>query len=276
LTDLTITLPASLVDELKARSSRGGGSIGSLVAEAVAAYLETPLHTLFQVSTSRSLVAGKYGGVITCGKLLEHGDFGLGTFAGLNGEMIVVDGHVFRIEGSGKISEALPGDEAPFATVTRFDPTVDEPMDATSSFDDLRAHLDKFRRSDNLFYAFRIDGLFKHVKTRAVCPPKPGATLLDAAKAQHEFDFRNSHGTLIGIYSPSFSGAVSVPGYHIHYLSDDRTQGGHLLQIETGQVRLRVQELEDFHIALPENEEFLKADLSRDTASDLSRAESGN
>ena len=234
------------------------------------------LHTLFQVSTSRSLVAGKYGGVITCEKLLEHGDFGLGTFAGLNGEMIVVDGHVFRIEGSGRISEARPEDEAPFATVTRFDPTVDEPMDATTSFDDLKAHLDTFRRSDNLFYAFRIDGPFRHVKTRAVCAPKAGATLLDAAKAQHEFEFADSRGTLIGIYSPAFSGAVSVPGYHIHYLSDDRTEGGHLLQIATGKVRLRVQELEDFHIALPETEEFLKADLSRDTSNDLDQAESGN
>ena len=274
MTSLSLDLPASLINELKARSAEGRGSIDSLVTQAVAAYLDHPLHTLFQVSTSRSLVAGKYGGVITCETLLEHGDFGLGTFAGLDGEMIVVDGHVFRIEGNGRISEAAPGDEAPFATVTRFDPTVDEPMDTTTSFDDLKTHLDKYRRSDNLFYAFRIDGPFAHVKTRAVCPPKPGATLLDAAKSQHEFTFADTHGTLIGIYSPSFSGAVSVPGYHVHYLSDDRMQGGHLLEIRTGRVRLRVQELEDFHIALPENEEFLKADLSRDTAKDLSQAES--
>ena len=275
MTNLNLDLPKSLLDELNARSSSGGGSVSSLVTRAVAAYLDKPLHTLFQVSTSRSLVAGKYGGVITCETLLEHGDFGLGTFAGLNGEMIVVDGHVFRIEGSGRISEARPDDEAPFATVTRFDPTIDEPMDATASFDDLKAHLNKFRRSDNLFYAFRIDGAFRHVRTRAVCAPEPGATLLEAAKAQHEFAFAEGHGTLVGIYSPSFSGAVSVPGYHIHYLSDDRTQGGHLLQIATGRVRLRVQELEDFHIALPETEEFLKADLSRDTSNDLNEAESG-
>ena len=274
MTDLTLSLPASLLRELHARASAGGRSVNNLVAEAVAAFLDKPLHTLFQVSTSRSLVAGKYGGVITCETLLEHGDFGLGTFAGLNGEMIVVDGHVFRIESSGRISEAGPADEAPFATVTRFEPTVDETMEATASFDDLKRHLDRFRRSDNLFYAFRIDGPFRHVKTRAVCAPEAGATLLDAAKAQHEFEFADSRGTLIGIYSPAFSGAVSVPGYHIHYLSDDRTEGGHLLQIATGQVRLRVQELEDFHIALPETEEFLKADLSRDTSNDLDQVES--
>jgi acetolactate decarboxylase len=190
--------------------------------------------------------------------------------------MIVVDGHVFRVEASGRISEASPGDEAPFATVTRFAPTVDEALEATTSFDDLKLHLDRYRRSDNLFYAIRIDGPFDYIKTRAVCAPPPGATLLDAAKAQHEFAFTGAHGTLVGIYSPSFSGAVSVPGYHVHYLSDDRTQGGHLLQIRTGRVRLRVQELDDFHIALPETEEFLSADLSRDTASELNSAESGH
>ena len=276
MTNLNLNLPTSLINELNTRSNAGRRSISSLVTEAVAAYLDKPLHTLFQVSTSRSLVAGKYGGVVTCEKLLEHGDFGLGTFAGLNGEMIVVEGHVFRIESSGKISEARPSDEAPFATVTRFDPTVDEPLEATTSFDDLKSHLDKFRRSDNLFYAIQIDGTFNYIKTRAVCAPEPGATLLDAAKAQHEFEFTGGSGTLIGIYSPSFSGAVSVPGYHIHYLSDDRTQGGHLLQIQTARVRLRVQELEDFHIALPETEEFLKADLSRDTSNDLNKAESGS
>ena len=153
---------------------------------------------------------------------------------------------------------------------------VDEPLAATTSFDDLKNHLDTFRRTDNLFYAIRLDGAFEYIKTRAVCAPEPGATLLDAAKAQHEFEFTDCNGTLIGIYSPTFSAAVSVPGYHIHYLSDDRTQGGHLLQLQTGPVRLRVQELEDFHIALPENEEFLTADLSRDTSNDLDKAESGS
>ncbi len=276
MANVTLSLPQSLIKGLNARSRNGGGAIDSLVAAAIAAYLDRPLHTLFQVSTSRSLVAGKYAGAITCEKLLEHGDFGLGTFAGLHGEMIIVDGHIFRIEGSGAIFEALPTDEAPFATVTRFDPAVDVTLPAMASFDDLKTHLDTFRRTDNLFYAIRLDGVFKTIRTRAVCAPAPGATLLDAAKTQHEFEFTDCKGTLIGIYSPIFSGAISVPGYHIHYLSDDRTQGGHLLELKTGQVRLRVQELEDFHIALPENEEFLKADLSRDTSNDLDKAESGH
>ena len=211
MTNFNLSLPTSLFNELNTRSGAEGRAVNALVAEAVAAYLGKPLHTLFQVSTSRSLVAGNYGGVITCERLLQHGDFGLGTFAGLRGEMIIVDGHVIRIEGTGQISEALPGDEAPFATITRFAPTLDEHLDTAASFDDLKARLDKIRRSDNLFYAIRLDGAFNYVKTRAVCAPEPGATLLDASRTQHEFEFMNTTGTLIGFYSPSFSGAVSVP-----------------------------------------------------------------
>jgi acetolactate decarboxylase len=276
LKHISLELPASLTTKLEMQARKDGSSVENLIVKAVAQFLETPLHTFFQVSTSRSLVAGQYTGAITCAKLLEHGDFGLGTFAGLAGEMVIVDGRAYRVEGSGRISQAEPSDEAPFATVTRLDPNLNETLEASDSFDNLKAQLDRFRRTDNLFYAIRIDGTFSFVKTRAVSAPKPGATLLEAAKEQHEFEFRDSEGTLVGIYSPAFSSAISVPGYHIHYLSRDRTQGGHLLEIRVKSARVQVQELEEFHLALPENEGFLKADLSRDTSSDLSQAESSH
>jgi acetolactate decarboxylase len=180
---------------LEAQARKDGGSVESLIIKAVAHFLETPLHTFFQVSTSRSLVAGQYAGAITCAKLLEHGDFGLGTFAGLAGEMVIVDGQAFRVDGSGRISQARPSDEVPFATVTRLNPSVNGTLEAIHSYDNLKGQLDRFRRTDNLFYAIRIDGRFSSVKTRAVSPPKPGATLLEAAQEQHEFEFRDSEGT---------------------------------------------------------------------------------
>ena len=273
---ISLYLPPSLLGKLEAQARKDGGSVESLIIKAVAHFLETPLHTFFQVSTSRSLVAGQYAGAITCAKLLEHGDFGLGTFAGLAGEMVIVDGQAFRVDGSGRISQARPSDEVPFATVTRLNPSVNGTLEAIHSYDNLKGQLDRFRRTDNLFYAIRIDGRFSSVKTRAVSPPKPGATLLEAAQEQHEFEFRDSEGTLVGIYSPAFSSAISVPGYHIHYLSRDRTQGGHLLEIQVRNARVQVQELDEFHLALPENEGFLRADLSRDTSVDLSRAESNH
>ena len=268
-------IPASFLKELTRRAGTNGSSVSALVSEALAGYLDASLHTLFQVSTSGSLVEGVYAQAVTCAKILEHGDFGLGTFTGLDGEMVVLDGVIHRVQDDGKVSRAPPDAGAPFAVVTRFSPAADGPAGPVASFEELERLCDGHRRSNNLFYAFRLDGVFAHVRTRAVSPPPDHGRLLDAAKSQKEFDFHDAAGTLVGIYSPGFSGAFSVPGYHFHFLSDDHTQGGHVLDVAAPSLRLRVEELNGFHLALPETETFLRADLSKDASADLKQAEGG-
>ena len=197
-------------------------------------------------------------------RLLEHGDFGLGTFADLDGEMVVLDGRVYQVLGTGRVSEASPDAGAPFAVVTRFSPQTEVDTEPVASFKDLEARCDKYRYSgNNIFYAVRLDGQFTRVRTRAVKPPQPGDGLVDAAKAQSEFTFSGIDGTLVGLWSPDFSSAFSVSGYHFHFLSKDRQHGGHLLDVEAGPLRLKVEALTDFHLALPESEAFLKAILAR-------------
>jgi acetolactate decarboxylase len=205
--------------------------------------------------------------------ILEHGDFGLGTFENLDGEMVILDGRVYRVQGDGNVSEASAGAIAPFAVVTRFAPRVDIQIEPADSLDALTARCDQHRSSDNIFYAFRLDGLFHRLRTRAVSPPPNHGRLVDAAKAQSEFEFTEIPGTLVGIWSPGFSSAFSIQGYHFHFISDDRAHGGHLLACSTDKLRLRVEELTDFRLALPESESFLKADLSGNSAEDLAYAE---
>jgi acetolactate decarboxylase len=266
-------IPTSLEAELDGEVSRTGRSMSSLVTAALAQYLEKPIHTLFQVSTSGALVAGIYDREVGVQTILEHGNFGLGTFANLDGEMVVVDGRVFQVRGSGRVSEAPPGAGAPFAVVTWFKPDTDISIAPVSSFNDLQTRCDGFRRSGNIFYALRLDGRFKRLRTRAVNPPQSGTRLVDAAKAQSEFTFADIDGTLVGLWSPGFSSAFSVAGYHFHFLSVDRQHGGHLLDVEADTLRLKVEALTSFHLALPESEAFLKADLSKNTAEELAYAE---
>jgi acetolactate decarboxylase len=273
VTTISINIPASLQATLEQEQARTGRSISSVVTLALARYLEKPVHTVFQVSTSGALVAGVYDGEVCVRTILEHGNFGLGTFTNLDGEMVVVDGHVYQVQGSGRVSEAANDAGAPFAVVTWFKPDIDVSISSVSSFEDLMESCDKFRRSGNIFYALRLDGHFKWVRTRAVNPPQSGTRLIDAAKAQSEFEFADIDGTLVGIWSPGFSSAFSVAGYHFHFLSADRQHGGHLLDVQSEALRLKVEALTRFHLALPESEAFLRADLSKNTADELAYAE---
>jgi acetolactate decarboxylase len=273
MANLDAAIPASLKAALDAEAARTKRTVSSIVTAALGQYLEKPIHTVFQVSTSGALVAGVYDREVSVQAILEHGNFGLGTFANLDGEMVVVDGHVYQTKGTGQVSEAPADAGAPFAVVTWFEPETDVSISPIGSFNDLQARCDGFRRSGNIFYAIRLDGFFTRVRTRAVNPPKTGTRLIDAAKAQSEFNFADIEGALVGLWSPGFSSAFSVAGYHFHFLSADRRHGGHLLDVAADALRLRVEALTDFHLALPESEAFLKADLSKNTAEELAYAE---
>lgn len=271
--ELNLRIPAVLEHALNAEMTRTGTSASSIVAAALAEYFHTPMHSLFQVSTSGALVEGVYTGAISSEVILKHGDFGLGTFENLDGEMVVLDGRIYRARGDGTVCEVPAGACAPFAVVTRFAPEIDMMMEPTPSLDSLTERCDTYRRSNNIFYAIRLDGLFHHVHMRAVSPPASGGRLIDAARAQAEFELAEVRGTLVGLWSPGFSSAFSIPGYHFHFLSEDRAHGGHLLACSGGPLRLRIEALTDFHLALPENESFLKADLSKNSAGELAYAE---
>jgi acetolactate decarboxylase len=273
MANLDTNIPTSLKAALEAEVTRTKGTTSSVVTAALSRYLAMPVHTLFQVSISGALVAGVYDREVSVKSILEHGDFGLGTFANLDGEMVVLDGRVYQVQGTGRVSEAAPDAGAPFAVVTQFSPQIDVETEPVASFKDLEGCCDKYRNSGNIFYAVRLDGHFRRVRTRAVNPPQPGTRLVDAAKAQSEFSFSDIDGTLIGLWSPGFSSAFSIAGYHFHFLSKDRRHGGHLLDVEAGPLRLKVEALTDFHLALPESEAFLKADLSKNTAEELAYAE---
>jgi acetolactate decarboxylase len=273
MSDVAVNIPESIRSALDDRASKTGRSVDAIINLALAQYLDAPLHTIFQVSTSGALVAGVYDKEVSVRTILEHGDLGLGTFAGLDGEMVVLEGRAYQAKGSGEVTVASPDAGAPFAVVTRFAPETTANIGPVSSFQDLQRLCDPYRKSGNLFYALRIDGRLTRVRMRSVKPTAAGASLVEAAKAQSEFNFENISGTLVGLWSPAFSGAFSVAGYHLHFLSSDHRHGGHVLDLEAEQLQLQLETLDDFHLVLPESESFLRADLSKNTAAALAYAE---
>jgi acetolactate decarboxylase len=270
---LNATISRGLWRALVKHAEKVGEPVAHTVRKALAEYLQVSHHTLYQVSTSTALVEGIYQGAVRVGTLREHGDLGLGTFENLDGEMVVVDGQFFQVRSDGSVHECDDDDLSPFAVVTRFAPEAAVTLSQCPDLSHLTARFDRLRHSDNVFYALRVDGHFEHVHTRAMCRTEEGVPLVKAAAVQPEFEFDDVSGTLVGFWTPEYAKTLNVPGYHLHFVSADRKKGGHLLQCRGSNLSLQVQSEGDYRVALPETEDFLKADLRRDPAADLARAE---
>jgi acetolactate decarboxylase len=271
--NLECTISKGLWETLQTRAKTAQEPIAHIVSRALADYFESPHHTVYQISTATALVEGVYQGAVRIAKLREHGDLGLGTFEELDGEMVIVDGKFYQVRCDGSVREVDDNVLTPFAVIARFAPEACVTLEECPDMRQLTSSFDTLRRSENEFYALRVTGSFAHVRTRAVCRTKEGVPLVQAAAVQPEFDFRDISGTLVGFWTPEYARSLNVPGYHLHFLSDDHNSGGHLLQCSGASLRLEIQREGSYHVALPETEDFLKADLRRDPSTDLARAE---
>jgi acetolactate decarboxylase len=270
---MTCNLPDSLYEALEERLRTEKAGRDHVVSVALSQYLGKPIHTLFQVSTSAALVEGLYEGAVRVSRLLRHGDFGLGTFIDLDGEMVVLDGVCYQASSTGEVARVEGDRLIPYAVVTRFKGEFSKQIDRLDSYSKLISVCDELRDSDNVFYAFRVEGRFSSVKTRVMKAVTEGTGLRTAASGQKEFLFKEVEGTLVGLWAPGFAGSFSVPGYHFHFLSSDRNKGGHVLECSAPQLSVAGCAINEMHISLPETEEFLKADLTRDPQDDLMGAE---
>src|ERR1700728_453506 len=161
-------LPDSLYDALRERILADKTSCDYVVSTVLSQCLSKPLHTLFQVSASTALVEGLYEGAVRVSRLLRHGDFGLGTFIDLNGEMVVLEGICFRVASNGVVATVEADLLIPYAVVTRFSTEFAKSSQQFTSFSELVAVCNALRLSGNVFYAFRVEGKFAFVKTRVM------------------------------------------------------------------------------------------------------------
>jgi acetolactate decarboxylase len=270
---LSCTLSAGLWAILQEHSRKTNEPVSHIVSRALAEYLQVSHSTLYQVSTATALVEGIYQGAVRVRTLREHGDLGLGTFENLDGEMAIVDGRFFQARSDGSVTEVDDSVLAPFAVITRFAPDPAIVMPQCPDLNHLLAQFDQLRHSDNFFFALRVEGHFGYVRTRAMCRTEEGVPLIQAAAVQPEFEFHDVLGTLVGFWTPEYAKTLNVPGYHLHFLSADHKSGGHLLECSGLNLRLQIQREGDYRVALPETEDFVKADLRRDPGADLAKAE---
>lgn len=229
--------------------------------------------TAFQYSTIDALLGGLFDGDMTLEELKFKGDFGLGTLNGIDGELIVLEGQAYHAKAGGKVSVPADSSKVPFAAVAFFQEDTILKLDKTSDLEQLNQAVLSALPSPNLFYAIRIDTRFNHIKTRAI--PKqnePYRPLAEVAKEQVVVQ-QSGEGTLVGIYSPPFVKGVGVTGFHWHFVTKERSGGGHVLGLDMPATVARVDTLHEFTVRFPKSKAYDRLDLTGDKSGELHAVE---
>jgi acetolactate decarboxylase len=218
----------------------------TLPTACIAPLPEANRDTLFQTSTLSALSAGNFDGAMTIAELKRHGDFGLGTYNALDGEMVVLEGQVYQVRDDGVPQLAEDSTQTPFAAVTFFE--ADQSLDVNETFDcvQLQAHLDSLLPTLNAPYAMKVSGEFDHLKVRA--PHKesqPYPALTDALADQAIFESQNISGSLVGFRLPDYLAGANSAGYHFHFISADRQAGGHVLECQADAWTVEIDFIDD-------------------------------
>ena len=237
---------------------------------------EDPLHhALFQTSTIDALLDGNYDGDVSFAELTPHGDFGLGTFDALDGEMVALDGDYYRIKADGRAYSVDGQTRTPFAVVTFFEPTLSESLGAVN-LADLCDRVDRLSGDATVCCGVRVDGRFDHVRTRSVPRQrKPYPPLVEVVENQPVFELDDVRGSLVGFKFPDYAQGLNVAGYHFHFITEDRSAGGHVLECRLATGELHVDREADLRVELPPNVSLPTPDQSASRKETIDRIEKG-
>ncbi|GJM07056.1 MAG: alpha-acetolactate decarboxylase [marine bacterium B5-7] len=234
--------------------------------------------SLYQVSTISALAKRVYDGDIAYREVMKHGNFGLGTFADLDGEMVALDGHFYRVDTKGRLEHVQPHLIAPFVEVTHFRPMKKQSLSEARSYQALGDALRPLFSNANMPYAIRIDGEFPLIQLRNVCKQKkPYPSLVEVSKTQATFELKNVKGTLVGFWFPQYWAGIGVPGFHFHFVTDKRDLGGHVSELHLNHGQLQLNMIDKIDVQLPHHATFANAHLSDEKCqAELKKAEGGH
>lgn len=211
-----------------------------------------PAHELFQASTVQALMGGAFDGDVTLEQLLEHGDLGLGTLNGLDGELIVIDGQAWKANLDCTLAKPGPAAKTPYAVVTQFSPGASIKLTGPLDGADLEGLLRRAGRVAERPDAIRIDGRFGSVHVRSVPKQsKPYPSLAEAIAHQHVVELRDVTGTMVGFRFPDPLDGIEMAGFHLHFVTEDRARGGHVLSYTALEGAVCVDEAAELHVELP-------------------------
>jgi acetolactate decarboxylase len=229
-------------------------------------HAEREPHVLFQASTIGALLDGAFEGDVTFAELAERGDLGLGTLNRLDGEMIALESAFYRADVDGSISRVHASERTPFAVVVPFEPAIEFDLEGSVGYDALLAEVDRRIPAEAPSCALRIDGRFELARARSVPRQDPPyRPLTEVVAEQHVFELEGLDGTIVGFRFPEFAEGIEVSGWHLHFISEDRTRGGHLLDCRAETAHVGLDPSSELHIELPPGIELSDRETARAT-----------
>ena len=276
---IAIILMASMVMSLCACSKHQDKKTEKSDSKQTAVASETTKdrETVYQVALLQSLTQGYYDGIIKVSELKQHGDTGIGTFEGVNGEMIVIDGKVYQALGDGTVQEADDNETVPFSNVSFFDSDVTVDLKDIKDMASFKAEFDKIvnEKGRNMFYLVKVSGTFDKMLVRSeIKQEKPYKSLDKALETdQREFNYDNITGTVVGLYCPDYMGGLNAAGWHFHFISDDRTKGGHMLDLAFESAKAELDITPSFDMTLSDNSDFQSMELAKNVDDAIKKVE---
>lgn len=247
------------------------------VSSSISSVSSKDTECMYQVATLQSLMQGYYSTVVTAKELKSHGNIGLGTFENCNGEMIMLDGKIYQALNTGELKEVSDSTGIPFASVTEFDVDLSQKLENISDIDTLKSTMTKkISGHENTMCAVKISGTFNNVKFRSENPiPENKDISLSnwLADNQVEWSKTNICGTIVAVYFPAYLDGINTPGWHLHFVSDDLTCGGHLLEVNMKSGKAEYDITNEYKIVLPDTKKFQGLDLTLDQKDDIQKVE---
>jgi len=237
-------------------------------------------HTLYQLALFQSVAQGEYYGFRTVAQFKELGDIGMGIFEAVNGELIMLDGIVYQALSDGSV--IVPSDDVliPYGNAAFFEADMQIDHVTASGFPELETILNEqvVRTGLNQFFIVKITGYFPYVAVRSELKQEEPFRMLNIALRtdQRKYEYYDIDGTIVGLYCPPYMQSMNAPGWHFHFISGDRTKGGHMTDGALSDCSVQVNRISRFTVEIPDSDSFNKKDLGQDVMAAIREAERGD
>lgn len=212
---------------------------------------------LYQAGSFAIFEKGEYSEVFSIDEMNHLGNFGVGGFEDMDGELLQLDGTVYQITKDGLVNTP-PGDTGVcFGNTLNFTPESSYTIQETSTLEELYAVIKESLPDPEQIYAVRVDGPFTNLSFRSIpIQEKPYPPLSAVIDNQSIFHLENATGTIAGFWFPNWMDGVNYAGFHLHFITDERDAGGHILTAESGVNTLSIQQVSQLNLYLDyKNEE---------------------